>query len=252
MKLNVIIFSIFAVLSAVSLDIHAAASDRLNIVTVEMAPFGFFTKDKKSTGLLYDISNQIAEAAGIPYNNRIVPFARLIKELESGRADFGIFFLSKTNEKIAVKVAPVIPLENIVVGRKDTHFDSLKSLHGKTVATVRKAKYDEAFTSDFAIKKYETRSYGHSVRMLMNKRLDAMIGPKIGLYFTANRMGYSVEDLGIPLILNTKDTWLQFSRKKPDKAKIIAELKRAAERLEQNNIIRELADKYVRGLSGLK
>jgi len=111
-------------------------------------------------------------------------------------------------------------LENIVVGRKGTNFKSLDDLHDKTVATVRGAKYDDAFTADTKIIKYDTSRYEQSIKMLINGRLDAMIGPSIGLFFTAKKMGYSREKFGDVLVLNTKDTYLQYSRKSADEKKI--------------------------------
>jgi polar amino acid transport system substrate-binding protein len=223
---------------------NTAISESIRIVTPEMPPFGFYTEDKKSSGILYEISNQIAEEAGFSYSNRIVPFARLIWELESGMADFGIFLVSKENEKIAIKVAPIIPLENIVVGMKGMTIPSLESLHGKKVATVRGAKYDEAFTQDDAIKKYETSNYEQSIKMLVNHRFDAMIGPAMGLYFTAKRLGYSRNNFGVPLVLNTKDTWLQYSITTADQKKIQV-LKKAVERLAKKNLFQDIISKYL-------
>jgi len=221
-----------------------AISESVRIVTPEMPPFGFFTEDKKSSGILYEISNLIAEEAGFSYTNRIVPFARLVWELESGQADFGIFLVSKENEKVAIQVVPILPLENIIVGMKEMNINSLESLHGKKVATVRGAKYDEAFTINNAIKKYETANYEQSINMLLNNRVDAMIGPAMGLYFTAKQLGYSKETFGKPLVLNTKDAWLQYSVTTADQKKTES-LKAAAERLIKRNAFQDIIDKYL-------
>ncbi len=233
------------VLCLMGLTVSVSVAEHLRIVTIQMAPFGFFTNDKKSTGMLYDIGNRIAEEAGFSYKNKIVPFARMIKNLKNGGADFGIFFVSEANSKVAKKVAPVMPLENIVVGLKGTEIKSLKDLHGKKVARVRNAKYDESFAADSAILKYNTNNYQDSVRILFKKRVDAMIGPKTGLFFAAKKLGYSEDSFCDPLILNTKDAWLQYSRAASDEKKIAA-LKAAAEKLLKDNTIQSLVDKYLK------
>ncbi|MCP4346214.1 MAG: transporter substrate-binding domain-containing protein [Desulfobacterales bacterium] len=233
------------VLCLVVLTVSVSVAEQLRIVTIQMAPFGFFTKDKKSTGMLYDIGGRIAKEAGFSYKNKIVPFARMIKNLKDGDADYGIFFVSEANSKVAKKVARVIPLENIIIGLKGTEIKSLKDLHGKKVARVRNAKYDETFASDSEILKYDTNNYQDSIKILLRKRVYAMIGPRTGLFFAAKKMGHSEDSFGIPLILNTKDTWLQYSRKTSDDKKIAA-LKTATEKLLKDDTIQSLVDKYLK------
>lgn len=224
---------------------NSRASEPLRIVTPDIPPFGFLTEDGQKTGMLYEMENQIAQQAGFTYENRIVPFARLIEELSTGKADTGIFLHSRENEKSAVKVAHVFNLKNIIIGLKGTAFKTLNDLHGKTVATVRGAIYDEAFTADTAIIKYETSNYQQSLRMLVHKRIDAVIGPEIGLMFTAKMSDYPKETFGDPLVLNTKEAWLQFSRKTAEENQDkIAALKAAAEKLLQNGSIRAVMNRY--------
>ena len=204
--------------------VHPGGSmaEELRIDTIQMPPLGFVTEDGQNTGLLYEISNRIAEETGLSYTNQIVPFARMIAELERGDADFSIFFRSAKNDQISIPVATLLSLKNIVIGLKGTQFDSLESLHGKLVARVRGAIYDDAFNQDDAIKKFDTIDYAQGITMLMNKRVDACIGPEIGLLFTAKQLGYARENLGEPLVLNTKDAWMQYSKAAADDEKIAA------------------------------
>lgn len=223
----------------------SSASEPLRIVTPDMPPFGFVAEDGQKTGMLYEMGNQIAQESGFSYENRIVPFARLIEDLTTGRADMGIFLHSKENEKSAVKVANIFTLKNIIIGLKGTAFKSLNDLHGKTVATVRGAIYDEAFTADTAILKYETNNYQQSLRMLVHKRLDAVIGPEIGLMFTAKMSEYPGESFGEPFVINTKEAWLQFSIKTAEENKDkIEALKAAAEKLLQNGTVSAVMNEY--------
>jgi len=220
------------------------AADELKIDTVQMPPFGFRTATGKDTGLLYDISNLIAEKAGFSYKNRIVPLARLLKELEHGVADFGIFLHSEKNDPIIIPVIALFPLKNVVISAKGVKFESLESLHGKAVAKVREAIYDDAFEADTLIKKYDVNNYEDGIRMLFKNRVDGMIGPEMGLFFAAKQSGYSLKDFDEPLVLTTKDAWLHFSKASGTDKKINA-VKAATEQLLQDGTIQRYIEKYV-------
>ncbi|QTA93960.1 hypothetical protein [Desulfonema magnum] len=64
------------------------------------------------------------------------------------------------------------------------------------------------------------------------------------MLFTAKEMGYSKKNFSEPLILNTKDAWMQFS-KKADEEKKRETLKSAAKRLLQGGMIQNLTEKYI-------
>lgn len=220
-----------------------SASELLRIDTIQMAPLGFFTEDGKSAGFFYDLANRIAEEAGFSYQNRIVPFARMINEIESGEADVSIFYRSEKNDKLTIPISALFSLKNIIIGGKGTKFDSVQSLHGKKVARVRGARYDESFDSDPAIKMIETVDYKDSLRMLVHQIADAAVMPETGFLFTVKQTGYSKADFGEPLVLNTKEAWLQFSETAADDKKISA-LKTAAEKVLKDETIQSLLRKY--------
>ncbi|QTA93959.1 substrate-binding periplasmic protein [Desulfonema magnum] len=137
MNLRNLICLMLLICSLVLINTHSSASEQLRIDTIQLPPFGFFTEDGRSTGFLYDMGSRIAEEAGFPYKNRIVPFARMVMELEQGRADFGLFFRSEKNDKIIIPVLHIASFKNVVISLKDTKYKSLESLHGKLVARVR-------------------------------------------------------------------------------------------------------------------
>ncbi|MEH6447294.1 MAG: transporter substrate-binding domain-containing protein [Oleispira sp.] len=216
----------------------------LNIATINVAPFGFYTEDNKPTGMMFEISNLIAEEAGIEYQNKILPYARTSYEVANGDSDF---VLRYTNEKLtedAIQVVSVVPMRNIVIGLAGIEYKTLNDLHGKTVASVRGAVFDKPFSDATEILKNETHDYRQGLMMLFNNRLDAVIGSNVGIYYTALKMNYHPEQLGKPLLLSTKHFWLHFSKKNADD-KTIAELRSATIRLQQQGKIQEIIKKYM-------
>ena len=62
----------WAVVMALALVLPASGK-ALRIETIASVPFGFIDTDGNPTGIMYEISNRIAEEAGLPYTNKIIP-----------------------------------------------------------------------------------------------------------------------------------------------------------------------------------
>lgn len=213
------------------------------LVTIEGSPFGFMDAEGKPDGINVEVGNLIFEEAGLSYENTIVPFVRAIAMIESGEADFMIAFPNARLEAAATPVAIVARLENIVIGRTGTAFHTLKDLHGKTVASVRGAEYDSAFSADESIIKHRVNNYEHGLSMLLAARLDAIVGMKIGLYYQLDAMGGSRRQLGEPLALNKKSAWLFFARRSHDR-KIATKLTNAVAVLNARDAIERIQVRY--------
>lgn len=242
---KLVVVSSFLLTSAVGLlTMSSAASEPLRITTIRVAPFGFVMDDGTPTGFLYELSNRLAEEAGVPYTNEIVPFATMLNKLATGQSDVSLFFRSETNDPLVVPVSTLMSLSNVIRGRKGSTFDSLESLHGKTVARVRGARYDEAFNQDVAIKKRDSHNYEESLKLLREHRVDAVILPDVGFLYTAKRLGYRLEEFGEPFVLNADELWIQYSKVSAN-ADMIAALKAAAERLLRDGSIQTLLNRYV-------
>jgi len=231
-------------LLALTMAVPCAFAKELRIVTIDSAPFGFRTADGKPTGMIYEISNLIAEEAGFTYTNEILPYARTVHAVGSGDADFVIRYGNAELESVAVQVVRVLSLPTIVVGHPSAKFESLNDLHGKTVGIPRGGRFDDAFQADTAILKYPVADYAQTVKMLTARRLDAGIGSSVGLYYNAHLLGIKKEQLGKPLVLSTQHFELHFSKKRED-PETIAALRSAVARLEKRNAIKAIVNKYL-------
>jgi len=80
--------------------------------------------------------------------------------------------------------------------------------------------------------------------MLFAKRLDAFAGPANSLFLTAEKMGYKRDQLGEPLVLNTKEPWAFYSKKTAN-PQIISVLKNAMERLRKENCFEKIVRQYL-------
>ena len=216
----------------------------LNLVIMEMEPFGFLTEDRQITGILHGMLKRIAEETGLAYELNLLPFARAIRYIETGQADAVIMFPNEQTEQVAIRVAPISLARNIVLGAAGTRYTSLEDLHGKVVANVRGANYDDAFTSETKISKYAVNDYEQGLKMLVNNRLDGIAGTEGGILYIAKKLGYSRNQFGEPLILNTRQTYLYFSKHTADEA-IIQQLKAIIDRLREQDTFEKIQSSYI-------
>ncbi len=237
--------ALLIVLLSLALPGSGAFAKNLRIVTIESAPFGFVGDDGQSTGMMYEISNLIAQEAGFTYSNTIFPYARTAKEVSNGRADFVVRYGDPELTSNAVQVARVLSLPTIVVSKPSLELRTLKDLHGKTVAHPRGGWFDDNFERDTAIRTFQTNDYSISLKMLMADRVDAAIGSSVGIYYNAHLLGLNKNQLGRPLVLGAQHFELHFSKQTADDATISA-LRDAVARLNQRNEIKKIVNKYMR------
>lgn len=231
----------FLLLCAVVLTASSALAENLRIVTIKLPPYGFM-EDNTPMGLNYEIGNELARMAGFEPNNRIVPLARGMEEIAAGSADMIIMFPNPKIDANARNLGMILPMETVIVARAGTVVRSLRDVRGKRVASVRGAKYDDRVTKESGIILYPTENYSQSLKMLLAGRVDAIIGPKLGLYFTANKDNIPKQALGKPLVLSIREGSVFISNRTPGST--AQRIARAMAELLKNGKIQQLLDKY--------
>jgi|GEM_PF-869151 len=219
-------------------------SQTINIETISVPPFGFIGTDGKPTGMMFEISNKIAEEAGFEYTNKIVPYARTIVHLTSGKSDFVLRFSNSKLPAVAIPLVPIVSMQNILLFNAGHPFKNLESLSGKSVGVVRGGKFDVNFDSNTTINKVSVNNYSQMLQMLTNKRLDGVIGSNVGLYYNAKKLGITQDKFSTPLLLNSKDFILHFSKKNSD-INIMNRLKASVARLKRTGEFKKIIDKYM-------
>lgn len=222
----------------------AQAGAPLRIATIDGPPWGFIGSDGKPTGMMFEISNRIAQEAGFTYSNQLTPYARIAPEMAHGKTDFVLRFGSEEMVEVANPLAVVVTMPVIAVGPEGSRFKTLEDLRGKTVGVVRKSRYTDAFDSDPLIRKYEADNYLQIVRMLKLKRLDAGVGASAGLLYSAFMAGLRPGELGVPMLIGTNDFVLHFSKATANPETMNA-LSLAVKRLNQRGDIKRIIDSYM-------
>ncbi len=223
--------------------VWAAGLPLLRIDTIQSEPFGY--RDQRGTGgMMYEIGNLIAETAGIPYQNRVVPYARTVANLRDGHADMVLRFGNPELTQVATQVAPVVAMPVQVFTLAGREVNSIAALRGKTVAVARSFPLDRRISAEPAIRLYLVDNNEHGVRMLFAGRVDALIGSDFGVLGAIRHLQRKPEDLGPTLPLEQQYFWLHLSRRVGDPA-IADRLKTAVETLQQQGAIQRIWQTYL-------
>ena len=95
-----------------------AIAETVRFATMNFAPYALADSEDGKRGLFVDINAAIAARAGIGIVDRVVPIARVMKNLQHGVSDCAIFLLSSWSEANFVAVAEVVGQFDSAVRRR--------------------------------------------------------------------------------------------------------------------------------------
>ncbi|MES2128987.1 MAG: transporter substrate-binding domain-containing protein [Pseudomonadota bacterium] len=217
----------------------------LRVATLAVPPFGMLDHGVYK-GAYIDIMDAISLDTGLHFDHTLAPRARSIALVASGEADLTAGFDNAQLRQQARHVVSIAELEVVVVGRAGVRFGSLAELRGKTVGQIRSAEYDAAFNADQSIRKFETATLQQALGMLLEGRLDAVIGVRPSIQYTMRKEGMARQRFGEMLHVHHLPVWLHYSAKTYDAA--IAETLRAAVvRLRENGTTERIIRRYMEG-----
>lgn len=214
----------------------------LSVATLALPPYGYVDRGKPM-GIAYEWGNAIAKEAGYEPKNMLVQLARGVLDIKTGNANLIIMLPNPSVDKVAEPIGSVAPTENVILGRTGTVLRSLKDVKGKVVARVRGAKYTKRIGLEDGVIVHSTDSYEQSLKLLMAKRVDFVVGPKSGLFFTAKKMRLPAQALGKPYVLSSVSSVLYLSKETatPEMKRRLSE---ALFRLKHDGTISSIIEKY--------
>lgn len=216
----------------------------LKAAIFDIAPWGYRDKDGKIGGIQFEIIKAISNEMGEEIDIQLVPYKRMIENLETGVADFAIFYRSKTSEKSGEPIAKWGKLDIIVVGLSGTEIHSYEDLKPLEIGVRLGGSFEPRFDDDTTLKKFSVDNYSHGIKLLMAKRVDAVIGTAATLYYEFQKQGVKLNQIGEPFFINSTEDWLHFSRKSTNQDKK-EKLIQATNALVQNGTFDKIFSKYL-------
>lgn len=201
----------------VSCQIKAQTTDVIQVRTIAISPYGI-RREHQQEGIYFELANDLMKLSGYTSVNYLYPYARIIEELKSGQTDLTIMFRYKALQNDVIYIAPLPPLQTVVIGLKGSQFPSPEALIGKKIAYLRGARFSDVIDNNSEIYKHETSTISLGLKMLIKGRVDAIIGPIDPILSAAARENTGVSEdkkiyFGQPLVVDERTPWVQISKK---------------------------------------
>jgi polar amino acid transport system substrate-binding protein len=213
----------------------------LRIVTVELGACGRLEKGRPG-GFCFDLGNALAREAGLDPENRVVPLARGLEEMATGKADLIITPSEGGLADLAEDIGRVKPVTMVVWGRVETPLRDLRDLGGKTVAVVRGSRHERDRARELKYVPFPCKNNELGFKMLMLGRVDAVLGSLADLTASARRLDLRRGFLGQPLVLEREFMRVYVSKRLPRAVR--DRLREALNRLIADGTVARLQDRY--------
>jgi hypothetical protein len=197
---------IFLINILLSISLTSTAKENAALVTIatmEQIPYGFKATNKKTTGVLYEILNNIMIESDIEPRNKLLPLNRLFAAMSlqqnmcSLTADTPVI----VNEFDLIE--PIgFPLNLGVLPKQGIVLDDYSSLTSLSIAVPLGVSFDDRFNNDKTLSIVSTRNYTNAVKMLKNGQVDAIAGAISTLMYIGIKQGMATTDFSSPLILS--------------------------------------------------
>jgi len=216
----------------------------MKMLIMNQTPYGFKTKEGKSTGVLYDILNEIIKSSGINKTITIVPTKRLLAIMQENKvctlvADTPDIVAFDLIEPVGFKLtAGILPGLGVKV-------DSYSSLKDKVIAVPLGIHFDKKFHKDNTLKKVRPPHYINAIKMLKKGRVDAVAGALPTLKYIAKKEGMNLMSFNKPLVLAQTEVYLVCT--KDFKKNTRLKLKNAILELKSNGTIPKILVEYFGG-----
>lgn len=227
---------------------RAAAGGRpLRAAVMQVEPYGMLDAQGRQSGAYTEVFEMLGKELGRPLDVVGAPYARALALLRSGQVDMMLAMPSPAIAEVAEAAGPVWSLEAIAIGRAGTNLRRIRDLHGLTVARIRGTDYGPEFMNDKAIHHYEITDHVQGLHMLLEKRIDVVVGGRPGIFYAMRKLGISRSQLGTSFAVNARDVQLHLS-KRMDDVRLADELRRGMAALRADGRIEAVIAKYSSGL----
>lgn len=239
--MKIIKLAMLSLLSLLCMPVYAAPPT-INIGTIGFPPYGIDNQGELS-GIYFDAANILVTDAGYTSNNKVSPYARLIKEIKYGKIDMTIMFRYPELEDYVDYVMPLPSLKTVVIGLQGSTFKDVESLTNKKIAYLRGAKFSDDIDNNSAITKLQVNDFLQGIKMIIAGRVDAIIGPLDPILSASLQIEEGVV-FGEPLIVDLRTPWVQVSKKRQPYIDI-DKLKQSFSKMQSTDTLNILRAKYL-------
>jgi polar amino acid transport system substrate-binding protein len=218
----------------------AVRAETLRVAIPELVRCGDM-ENGKPVGYCVDIAEELAREAGLETVTTVRPLPRVLDDFQSGDVDLSVLVPDGALGGKARILGEVRGIEFAAWARAETPLRDLRDLEGKPVAVVRGGQF-ETRARELKFVPIPTRNYDMSLKLLMVRRVDAVVGPVNPLVLAAKGLGLDRSVLGRMLPLDSLSLHFIVSDSlDPD---VADRLKGALQRLRGDGTLDRIMEKY--------
>ncbi|WP_141737039.1 substrate-binding periplasmic protein [Marinobacter sp. X15-166B] len=157
----------------------------------EVWPWAYEGSQGEPVGILPLFFERLSAAAEVPFQMRLRPHRRALKEMGSGAADLAVFYDSPHVAEGSVRVASVASTRVLLAVRAGEPVPEAldQRAAGLSVGYIRGTYYGEAFEQAELIHKVAVQDLRQAIEMLRLQRIDAVIASEHVFRYTLAAMG---------------------------------------------------------------
>lgn len=198
-----LIFRICLIVSLHTAPLTSLAAP-VKFVAMELEPYGMQSLEGEA-GIFYDILARIGDRIPEATTVRVFNVARAIRDMKKGLADCSLFIINIDGDKPLINVASIgWNMRSVVLARKEVSIKSYEDLYGLRLAVARGSRFNHPLDTDPKLEKTLTAHYRQSLTLLVNNRVDAVVGTEASLSYLIQTMGFENNRFSHPLVLHTK------------------------------------------------
>jgi ABC-type amino acid transport substrate-binding protein len=186
----------------------AATPGRLRIGTMELPPYGWIDEQGRRRGAYFELGEMIGTRAGLPYENEIMPFGRMLQSLKDGRVDLASSQAHQQALDAGEPLAVIHTINVVAATRKGSGIRTLGDLKGKTIVLHRGASYKQLDGLPGSVEVVD--SYEQALRMVHARAgIDAAVFSEPAYWYLLQKLGLRSDDFGRLLTLEVnKEQWI--------------------------------------------
>jgi ABC-type amino acid transport substrate-binding protein len=224
------------------------SSNPLTAALVNISPWTYPNSRAGFNGIETEIIKELSRLSGLEIDIKVVPYARELLMLEKGAAVLTVGVRTDKIDHLTMPLAKLGTEDVIIVSLVGSNISSVEDLPGKLIAQVRDAEYLSASISDPRIRKYDTNGYEQGINMLLERRVDAVIGLRTSLSHAIRQNTKTGLRISPGFTLTSREFCILMSRSFKDQ-EALRHLHDGAQKLMQNKFLERVRNEYKKSIA---
>ena len=235
--LLVVIFSVSAAMAA------DPVREPLRIPVFDIPPYGQDDGSGHPSGLYVELTRVIATEAGYTPRIALVPFARMLAQLNAGAADMSISFPTDSTTGTLIALEPIVGVDAIVVPRKGFAASARRDFANRKIGRIRGGCIDMSNSVDAPVELFELNSFTEGLRLLALGRIDGLCLTREVYRYYLQKDHRSASEFGEPVLINHRDAWLFLRADAPSQMQ--QSLRNAVRTLKRRKVVDGVINRYI-------